>query len=218
MACPPPYSPEITTWYSHTLEPSRTAPTLLLYRTLSMGISLFVGWPQKLSQTRQTHCHFRRQQRMCKIISTHTPHTHAHTHPRRISNRNTFYACRWSFGVLLLEIFTYGALPYSNLGNTQVQTHVQAGNRPAVPDEIATTHNLSVLFNSLSYAEFHQPPLLACRQTLVHSCFTRAAAARPNTNSVISELDARIADAGGFDPSFSRGSSRTSMLSANAVA
>eukprot|EP00045_Choanoeca_perplexa_P013687 m.155798 g.155798 ORF g.155798 m.155798 type:complete len:994 (+) comp16425_c0_seq6:141-3122(+) len=103
----------------------------------------------------------------------------------------------WSFGVLLLEIFTYSALPYSNLSNSQVQSHVQAGNQPTIPEEIATTHNL---------------------QTLVHSCFTRAAAARPNTNSVISELDARIAEAGGFDPSISRGSSRTSMLSANAVA
>ncbi|KAL7637615.1 UNVERIFIED_CONTAM: hypothetical protein RMT77_012344 [Armadillidium vulgare] len=55
-------------------------------------------------------------------------------------NRFTIKSDVWSFGVLLMEVITYGANPYPGMNNREVIERVQAGHRmvkpPSCPDEL----------------------------------------------------------------------------------
>ena len=42
----------------------------------------------------------------------------------------------WSYGVLLYEMITFGSFPYQGLSNSQVLSHVKAGNTLSVPHGI----------------------------------------------------------------------------------
>ena len=48
--------------------------------------------------------------------------------------QNTFIQ-QWSFGVVLWEIFTFGAHPYEGLQNTDILKFLKAGNKLEKPPE-----------------------------------------------------------------------------------
>ena len=50
-------------------------------------------------------------------------------------NKVSVYSDIWSFGVLLWEVFTFGALPYSKFSNAQVVKHVLSGRVLSRPDK-----------------------------------------------------------------------------------
>ena len=57
-------------------------------------------------------------------------------------NVSTIESDRWSFGVLLWEIYTFGIRPYAGLANHEIADHIRLGHRlkqpPACPDELYT--------------------------------------------------------------------------------
>ena len=52
----------------------------------------------------------------------------------------TFCPTRWSFGILLWELYTFGIQPYAGLANHEIAGHIRAGHRleqpEACPDEV----------------------------------------------------------------------------------
>jgi len=72
---------------------------------------------------------------------------------------STLASDRWSFGILMWEVYTFGERPYAGMQNTEVLGHIKAGKRlrhPAgCPDAVyhimqqcwSTKHNLRPAFN-----------------------------------------------------------------------
>lgn len=52
----------------------------------------------------------------------------------------------WSYGVLLYEMITFGSFPYQGLSNSQVLSHVKAGNTLSVPHGIK--HQLGLVLRT----------------------------------------------------------------------
>lgn len=71
----------------------------------------------------------------------------------------------WSFGVLLFEVFSFGAMPFAALSNGEVLTAVMGGMRPEVPDKC--------------------PPELA---DLMRECWHRAAHKRISATAAMQRL------------------------------
>lgn len=47
--------------------------------------------------------------------------------------RFTVMSDMWSFGVVVFEMITFGAMPFAGLNNQEVIEHVRAGNRIKLP-------------------------------------------------------------------------------------
>jgi hypothetical protein len=66
-----------------------------------------------------------------------------------------FVNFRWSFGVLLFEVFSLGQAPYVNMENVEIMPYLQEGKRMQkpqnCPDEMQVKHILENITPSFSY-------------------------------------------------------------------